>query len=193
MMAEQRDATGDRGDRMTRRVLAVCDAAGAFIEWWGFKAIHGRVWTLLALRGQPMAQTEIASLLGVSRSLISGATHELVEWGLVRPTEMRRNAPYVAEIDVWPVIGDVLRSREWMIIEHARVALEAAVEEADLAVAGGEPIAWDVERMRMLLRMTETAQAFLRILVQLRVPTAVREVGGWITKATALLARFRRG
>ena len=34
---------------LDRRVLEVCDAIGEFIEYWGFKSIHGRVWAMLAL------------------------------------------------------------------------------------------------------------------------------------------------
>ena len=56
-------------ERLEKRVLHVADRAGAFIEWWGFKAIHGRVWTLLALRKSPMPQSMIAQTLGVSRAL----------------------------------------------------------------------------------------------------------------------------
>ena len=72
-------------DRMTLRILGVCDAVGAFIEGWGFRAIHGRVWALLALSRAPMPQTVIAETLGVSRSLVSLAISELMEYGLVRP------------------------------------------------------------------------------------------------------------
>src|SRR4051812_41709734 len=56
-------------DPLTTRIGQVCDAVGAFIEYWGFKAIHGRIWALLALRNGPLAQAEIAKTLGVSRAL----------------------------------------------------------------------------------------------------------------------------
>ena len=46
-------------DRLSQRVLAVADAVGAFIEAWGFKAIHGRIWTLLALRKEPINQIDV--------------------------------------------------------------------------------------------------------------------------------------
>ena len=40
---------------INRRVMEVCDSIGDFIEYWGFKAIHGRVWALLALSTDPLA------------------------------------------------------------------------------------------------------------------------------------------
>lgn len=178
-------------DRLTRRVIDVCDSAGAFIEYWGFKAIHGRVWTLMALSHRPLSQTAIAEALGVSRSLISGAISELAEWGLVRQTADRRNAPWEAVIDVWPTISDVLRSREWMLVEQARLALEAAIEEAEIMSSGGRSIDWDLGRMRLLLTMTELAQTLLKLLIAIRVPRSVEGFGNWMGRAVSVVRSLR--
>ena len=89
-------------DRLTLRVRQVCDAVGAFIEYWGFKAIHGRIWAVLALSTEPLNQVEVSEFLEVSRSLVSGAMAELVQHRLVEPTDDRRNAPYRAVVDIWP-------------------------------------------------------------------------------------------
>lgn len=172
-------------DRLSLRVRQVCEAVGSFIEYWGFKAIHGRIWTLLALSNAPMTQVEVADFLDVSRSLVSGAMGELLSHGLVRPIDDHRNAPYVAVVDVWPTIADVLREREWMLVESARVALEGALEEAEFS---REPMPrFSVERMRFLLRMTEIAQAFLRILMNLRVPRRLEGLGGWLKDTAKFL------
>lgn len=179
-------------ERLTRQVVKACEAVGAFIEYWGFKAVHGRVWTLLALRGVPMAQTEIAGTLRISRSLVSGTVAELCEHGLVRRTGDERNAPYEAVVDVWPVISDVLRAREWMLVESARIALDAAVEEADVARAVGHPVRWNVERMRALLAMTDLAQALLRILMSLRLPKPSDRFGAWLERAGKLAEGLRK-
>ncbi len=95
-MDQTQETTGWRppSDRMTHRVLQVCDTVGSFIAWWGFKAIHGRVWTLLALRGAPMSQAEIGRTLSVSRALVSGAVHELV------PGRAARSEPFPAPLDL---------------------------------------------------------------------------------------------
>jgi DNA-binding transcriptional regulator GbsR (MarR family) len=175
-------------DTVTRRVLEVCDAAGAFIEYWGFKAIHGRVWTLLALHRTPMSQVEVAELLGVSRSLISGAVAELVEYGLVRPTHDHRNAPYEAVMDVWATISEVLRNREWMLLERSRNAMEAAIEEIQLS---GDQTQWELSRLKNLLAMTELAQALLKMLISIRVPTSLEGFGDWLTRARSLINVIR--
>lgn len=185
------DALHQTGDLLDRRVIEVCDAAGSFIEYWGFKAVQGRVWTLLALRAVPLSQTEVAELLGISRSAVSGTVAELVGLGLLRQVGEHRNDPYEAVIDVWPTIADVLRNREWMLIEKARLALEAAIEEAE--IAGTQGGAWSLTRLRLLLTMTEMAQALLRMLIAIRVPRSLEGFADWIRKASAFLGAFRPG
>ena len=180
-------------DPLTSRILEVSEAAGEFIAYWGFKTIQGRVWTLLALKGHPMAQNELSQMLNVSRSLISGVIAELAEYGLVRAVGSHRNAPYEAVMDVWPVISDVLRKREWMLVDSARLCLEAAVEEAELGKARGEHIDWNMDRMRLLLSMTETAQTFIRIIIALRMPKSVPGISTWMEHASSLIRRFRSG
>ncbi len=179
-------------ERLTRRVLRVGDAVGRFIEYWGFKTIHGRVWVLLALHKEPLAQTEIAQILEVSRSLISGAVSDLMAHGLVRPVGDHRNAPYEAMIDFWPTIADVLRGREWMLLESAKVALEGAVQEAERAEEQGRAVHYDLDRMRILLAFTELGQAFLRVLISLRTPRGVERLGSWLRSASSIVRRFRR-
>ena len=179
------------GERLNRRALEVCEAAGSFIAYWGFKSVQGRIWTLLALRSEPMGQTEIADVLGISRSLVSTTVAELVGLGLVRHVEDHRNAPYEAVVDVWPTIADVLRTREWMLIEKARLALEAAIEEAEIAADLGRPTPWSLTRLRLLLTMTEMAQALLRLLIAIRVPRSLENVSDWIRKASGFLQSFR--
>ncbi len=182
---------GEAQDRLTRHVLEVCGAVGAFIEYWGFKAIHGKAWTFLALRQEPMAQIELAEVLGVSRSLISATISELVEKGLVVSTGEHRNAPYRASMDIWPVIKGVLRTREWMLLESTRLALEAAIEEAEIMESDGEEIPFMLSRMKMLLGMTELSQALLKMLFAIGVPRSTEGLGEWIKRASSLISHFR--
>lgn len=177
-----------RSERLRRRVLQVCNASGTLVEYWGFKSIIGRVWTLLALTRAPLAQTEIADQLGVSRSLVSGAISELTDLGLVEATEEHRNAPYRAVMDVWPIISDVLRSREWMLLESTRLALEAALEETQLE--GGGP--YDAGRMRVVLQMIEAIQKLLAFVLAVRRSDSVRGLQTWIASVTSLLDTLRR-
>lgn len=158
----------DLDDPLTQRVLDVCDRTGDFISWWGFRTIHGRVWTLLALLDRPLSQSDVAELLGVSRALISGAVQELEDWGLVLRTREDRRAPIVANLDVWPVITHVLRTREWMLLEGVRVAIDAAIQEADLRASRGLPPSFSRENLAHLAKLTDLAQSILKVILEMR-------------------------
>ncbi len=190
MAASNIDALGTE-DLMTRRVLRVCDSVGDFIEYWGFKHVHGRIWALLALRKDPISQAAIGRTLGISRSLVSETVAELAGFGLVRPTSDRRNAPYEAVFDVWPTIADVLRSREWMLLERAKGALEAAVVEAEIRIARGTEIPWDIDTMRMLLKMTELFQTLLKFLIAMRMPQSFKGLPRTLARTRGLVQSLR--
>lgn len=197
-MAEKAESSkhdrGGSGDdaRLDAQILAVCDAVGAFIEYWGFRAIHGRIWVLLAMHREPLAQSEIAAFFGVSRSFVSTAIAELCAYRLVKATSEHRNAPYVANSDVWSTITDVLRSREWMLLESARLSFESALDA--LAVRDGEslPHPYRPDRVQLLLHMTEVAQMLLRMLLALGGARVPRDLGAWVAKASELTRRLRR-
>jgi len=181
----------DRNSSLERSVLETCAAAGAFIEYWGFKSIHGKIWTYLALRDEPVAQKEIVEFFDVSRSLVSGAISELVEFNLVRPAEDGRNAPYEANLEVWSVVSGVLRSREWMLVERARLAIEGAIGELELRNRRGDGGQFSVERLKFLLSMTEVAQTFLRIVMGIRMPRSMEQLGRWMRSVQKISSRVK--
>lgn len=165
---EPSDSAQAQRQRVERSVVKVCDQLGTFVEWWGFRAIDGRVWALLTIRKEPMSQAEIARTLDVSRSLVHAAIRELEDYGLVRRDGHGRMAPWVANIDVWPVITSVLRTREWMMLEEIRVTIDAALDEADhLETKTGEQ-PWSTRRLHLLRALTELAQQFLRVILAFR-------------------------
>lgn len=178
---------GPGSDRLERQVLTACDAAGQLVEYWGFKSILGRVWALLALRTEPLAQARIAEMLGVSRSLVNGAVTELAGYGVVRSVGDHRNAPYEAVLDVWPAITSVLRQREWMLLETFRLALEAALDEALLDPESR----YSLLRIRLLLKMIAAIQRLLGLVIAVRRPNAVETIKEWVEGANALLEALR--
>jgi len=173
---------------MASRIRHLCDAVGDFIEYWGFKAIHGKVWAILALRRDPMSQTEIAEFLKVSRSLVNGAIRELSDFGLVQPINDHRNSPYRAVVDIWPTISDILREREWLLIANAKMAVESAIEEAEFGKYGEE---YDLSRLRFILRLTDLAQAFLRSLIGIRATHRVDSLGDWMKRCGQFMRDLR--
>jgi len=178
------------GDPLDRAVWNVCEAAGAFIEWWGFKAAHGRIWTLIALHRYPLSQAEIAKKAGISKALVSSVVSDLMDYGLVRPITSHRNSPYEASLDVWSTIVEVLRSREWMLIESARVSLEGALQAAKQYPVQDKPVDYDIERMQALLRMTEAAQGMLTVLTSVRM-TPAEGLHSIVKRASGFMAKLK--
>jgi len=171
--------------------MEVCNAVGHFIEYWGFKAIHGRVWAILALNKEPLAQVQVAAMLGVSRSLVSGVIAELVDRGLVRAVDERRNAPYVAVTEFWPTVAAVLRNREWMLLERTRQALEGLVVEGERLTGRGLTTRYNLSRARTLLRLTESGQSVLKLVIGFPAGSGVERVSGWLRHMTGLARKLR--
>src|SRR5437764_94140 len=62
----------------------VADAVGALMEFWGFKRVMGRVWSLLYLRGEPLSAAELCEQLNISSGAASMTLSELEHWGVVK-------------------------------------------------------------------------------------------------------------
>ena len=174
---------------LERSVISVCEACGNFIEYWGFKSIHGKIWSYLALSARPLSQQDLVHALGMSKGSISIAINELIGYGLVRPSAEHRHAPYEAVMDVWPVISQVLREREWMLLESARISLEGLLTQLDRVErqhrSGDMSLHHlNLERIRALLQMTEWAQSVLRVILNARLPKTTDRWGTWLVRAT---------
>ena len=157
-------------------VLQACDAVGRFIEYWGFKAVHGRVWTYLTLRGQPVRQIEISTTLGLSRASVSVTLAELEKLTLVRRSSTAKRSPWESQTTVWPVITDILRKREGVILREAQDALGKALRAID-----HQPGKYHPERLRELLTMTDMMHALLRLLLGLEGEAALGSLRSLLT------------
>jgi hypothetical protein len=76
------------------------------------------------------------------------------------------------------------------------LALEPAIHEAEIAATaqeGAAAVPWDVDRLRMLLAMTEMGQGFLKMLMALRMPRTPDGFQGWMGRASQIVARLRGG
>ena len=157
----------------TDAVLEVCDAVGAFIEYWGFKEVHGRVWTFMVLHDAPVAQAHIARTLGLSRASVSIAIKELGEYGLVKRVGSQRLSPFEAVVDGWPIIVNVLASRERVLLERAEQALIHGVKSIRNARASGQSPQFSEERLLVLLSLTDMAKAGLAAILKIRLPPSI--------------------
>lgn len=100
---------------------AVACSVGDFIEYWGFRNIHGRIWVIIYLSPKPISTLEIIERLGISKALASSSLNELVEYGLIISAERTDYGryTYIANEDVGTVVYNVIKNREMALIDKS--------------------------------------------------------------------------
>lgn len=154
----------------------LAEQIGGFIEYWGFKKVHGQIWTHLYLSPTPLSAQDLISRLKVSKALISLSMKDLLEYELVIQTEdslERKNKFYYANPDVFGVIRRVLEVRETQML--ARVSTEyrglneMVSEPIAPALKGPTPAPLvNADRMSRLGEMIGGAEVALKHLIELQ-------------------------
>lgn len=92
----------------------LAEKVGVFIQYWGFKRIHGKIWTHLYLSEVPLDATTLVKRLKVSKALVSFSIHDLLDYKVIREVARGRGRTvlYEANPDVTTVILGVLKLRE---------------------------------------------------------------------------------
>jgi DNA-binding transcriptional regulator GbsR (MarR family) len=136
-----------------RELKRLASVVGDFIRYWGFRRIHGQVWTQVYLSTAPLSGAELTRILGVSKALVSPALKELEFFDLIRRAAGgdEKTKRYEANPDVFSVIQKVLREREQKLLVRAAQGVEAAQK----ACAGSPAV--NSERLEQLSEMVASA------------------------------------
>ena len=132
---------------------------GDFIRYWGFRKIHGQIWTILYLTGKPLSGVEITSALKVSKALVSPALQELQKDGLIVEviSENSKTKRYQAVENVTEIIQKVLRRRELPMMEKISARFKDVSEDSS---------SLDASRVDKLSSLIQTAHFSLLALVE---------------------------
>ena len=99
---------------------------GRMIHYWGFKEVHGRIWTHLFLAKSPLDAAEIMKRLSISKALVSISLADLLKYEVI--LEAGKSAQgtllYRASPEVGTVILRVLRQREQKMLAQTMAAFE---------------------------------------------------------------------
>lgn len=147
----------DESAKTDPRVLQACDTVGRAIELWGFKRVHGMVWTWLYLRPEASSAHDIKEGLGISTGLTSMTLADLARWGVIHrrtPTGERREL-FEAERNIWQPIFRVLREREYQAMGEALHSLRAIARA--LAAETSAPERHAATRLQDLIQLGELA------------------------------------
>ncbi|MBC7467025.1 MAG: hypothetical protein H7256_13635 [Bdellovibrio sp.] len=95
-------------------------SVGQFIRYWGFRRIHGAIWTQVYLSNTPLSCTDLATRLALSKSLVSPALEELCKFKLIQeaPAPNEKTKVYVAIDNISDVIQHILKTREAKILDQ---------------------------------------------------------------------------
>ncbi len=147
----------------------VADAVGALMEFWGFKRVMGRLWTVLFLEPEPLTAAELCERLAISSGAASMTLADLERWGVVRRSRKAgdRREYFEAETDIWKMVSRVLRERELSQIERALEVFERARERLLRAIPPGEQarVARMVERIGRLGDLARVGRGLLSAMV----------------------------
>ena len=144
----------------------LADEVGNFIQYWGFKRIHGKIWTHMYLSAEPLDAADLQKRLGISKSLASISLSDLLKYNVIlkRGRGPRETTVYVCNPEVRSVILNVIKNREALILRN--------VEQKYFALkTSNELIQQDQinpERIKSLGNMIDEAQRGLNALVDLQ-------------------------
>jgi HTH-type transcriptional regulator, glycine betaine synthesis regulator len=158
------------GTREQDLLHEVADGVGALMEFWGFKRVMGRVWTLLYLRGDELSAAELCDQLSISSGAASMALSELEHWAVVRRIRRQgdRREYFEAETDIWKMISRVLRERELQQIDRVLEVFDRAREKLRAMATGSERNRLEemLERLGKLADLARVGRGLLVVLVQ---------------------------
>lgn len=101
-----------------------------FFKTFGFKRVHGRVWGLLVLAGQPLSSREVSRELGLSTGATSQTLNDLLEWGAIQASfdSSRRCHLHSPVGNTLSIVATVFRRREQVVFGKFKQAAESTLD-----------------------------------------------------------------
>ena len=144
----------------------LAEEVGNFIQYWGFKKIHGKIWTHLYLSSEPLDAADLQKRLNISKSLASISLTDLLQYNVIlkRGKGPKDTTVYVCNPEIRTVIIDVLKKREAQILENIQGQFSTLQQTTTMQPEE----AINVDRVQSLGSMIGEAQQGLAALVELK-------------------------
>ncbi len=149
---------------VSKSVLNLTEEIGNFIQYWGFKKIHGKVWALIFLSEKPVDANFLIDNLGVSKSLVSMTIKDLLVYNVI--LECPKEGPtlcYAPNLKIKDVIFDVLSQRESVML----LKIKAACRLASTSNSQGMETEISNKRLSQMTLMVDAAGSYLKKLLTL--------------------------
>ncbi|HVS20146.1 MAG TPA: hypothetical protein VMT18_16195 [Planctomycetota bacterium] len=141
--------------------LPVCEQ---FFKTFGFKRVHGRIWGLLVLSGQPLSAREISTTLALSQGATSTAVNELVEWGAITSEfdSSRRCHLHSPVSNTLSIVATVMRRREQVAFQQFHASASRTLVYVQDRYGDKDP---RVLTLRSIISTCEIAESVVNLVV----------------------------
>jgi DNA-binding transcriptional regulator GbsR (MarR family) len=152
-----------------------------FFRTFGFKRVHGRVFGLLVLAGQPLSSREVSAQLELSAGATSQALNELAEWGAVQSgfDSHRRCHLHSPVGNTLSIVATVFRRREQVVFSKFKHTAKTTLEYVRGRFGEKDP---RVFTLRSIISSCEIAEAVM-LLVFSSVERALGDSESILSKA----------
>jgi DNA-binding transcriptional regulator GbsR (MarR family) len=173
--------------------MELSDVARKFVvHWgemgsaWGVNRTVSQIHALLFFHGRPLHAEDIAETLGVARSNVSNSLKELLNWKLVRTTQLLgdRRDYFETSLDVWELFRTVIRERKEREFDPTTRMLQDLVNQPGFAKE--PPDAQD--RVRETLKLMQSVGSWSDEMLRLS-PSTLEKV----MRMGASVQKFVRG
>ena len=137
---------------------------GDFIHYWGFKRIHGQIWTHIYLSQQPLCALDLIKRLKVSKAAISLSLRDLLHYEVIleHDKDSRGFETFIANPNILEVITNILRMREKKMLAEIQMAYSLLNE---LEPEQKSKYRIDPKRLELMGKMTTIAQKSLNSMI----------------------------
>ncbi len=152
-----------------KALKSLADSVGDFIRYWGFRRIHGQIWTQVYLSSDPLSGADLVRRLKVSKALVSPALAELEDHGLIVPAGGDgKTKLYTAAPDVFGVIKNILETRERKLVEKSAQHCQKLIDIEGASPSGISGLNGD--HLQQLSEMIQSAQTALDLVIHFASP-----------------------
>lgn len=141
----------------------LAERIGEFIQYWGFKRIHGKIWAHLYLSEVPLDATTLVKRLRVSKALVSFSIHDLLEYNVIREVARGRGRTVLFEAnpDLTGIILNVLKLRERKMMTRITAAADQLGGASEESLREMKVARKKLADMRELVNSAETVLDFV--------------------------------
>jgi DNA-binding transcriptional regulator GbsR (MarR family) len=143
-----------------KEIDLTCRSIGAFIEYWGFKEIEGRLWCHLLLSKEPLCAQDLINRTAVSKALVSISINRLIEFNVIEVdhVKFRRTQYFNVNQNVSQVIKGVLRSRELILLKDSLSKAKALK-----SLPPSKLVNVDLKSLNFLIKMIKIGETILML------------------------------